>query len=125
VEKHVSIRIANFFRFSARYSLLTIGTVVFIFALLSGSKEYGGGISGMIKNSPNALPWLLLLILPGIAWKWELAGGILITALGLAMVFFFNIGSNNFYITTFLITILIPLFGIFFLISWHLRNKLK
>lgn len=44
----------------ARTLLLAITTIVFVFALVSGSESYGGGLIGIIKNSPNAFPWLLL-----------------------------------------------------------------
>ena len=77
------IKTANIFRNIARYSLLIIGVLIFIFALLSGAEKLGGGIMGIIKNSPNALPWALLLILVYVAWKWELVGGIIVTGLGL------------------------------------------
>ena len=111
---------ANFFRNTARYVLLTLGIPVFIFALLSGS----GGISGIIQNSPNAIPWLLLLVLVFIAWRWELIGGVIITLLGLIMVYFFNFRSPNFFLVTFILTLLITLFGSFFLLSWYLRKNI-
>ena len=37
----------------ARTLLLAITTIVFVFALVSGSESYGGGLIGIIKNSPN------------------------------------------------------------------------
>ncbi len=102
-----NLKIANILRFSARYSLLTIGIVVFIFALLSGSEGYGNEIQGIVKNSPNALPWLLLLVFLAIAWKFELTGGILIIISGFTLTVFFNAGGNHFYLTTFIMTSLI------------------
>jgi hypothetical protein len=39
-----------------------LGILVCI-ALLSGSKEYGGELKGIVMNSPNALPWVLVFIL--------------------------------------------------------------
>ena len=119
-----SLFAANFFRNTARYTLLVLGILVFIFALLSGSQEYGGGIEGIIKNSPNAIPWLLLLILIFIAWKWELTGGIIITVLGLIMVYFFNFRGPNFFLVTFILTLFITALGSFFILSWYLRKKI-
>ena len=116
--------IANICRYSARYTLLIIGILVFIFALLSGSESEGGGIMGILKNSPNAIPWLVLLILVLIAWKWELIGGILITIIGLVMVYYFNFSGPNFTLLVFIMTILIAMFGSFFIISWYLRKKI-
>jgi len=104
---------------------LFIGLIVFVFALLSGSERYGGGISGILQNSPNALPWLILLILIFVAWKWELIGGIIITLLGIVMFYFFNFKGNHFFLSTFILTILIVVLGSFFLISWFLRKKLN
>lgn len=116
------IKTANIFRNTARYSLLVIGVLVFIFALLSGAESKGGGVMGIIKNSPNALPWVLLLFLVYVAWKWELVGGIIITALGLFLFYFFNFAGNNFFLFTFILTLLIILLGSFFILSWYLRK---
>jgi len=114
---------ANSCRYIARFSLLTISIVVFVFALLSGSEDYGGGFMGVLKNSPNALPWLIVLILVYIAWKWELVGGITVTLFGMYLVYFFNFQGSNFYISTFIMTIFIVLMGVLFLLSWVLRKK--
>lgn len=116
------IKTANIFRNTARYSLLVIGVLVFIFALLSGAESKGGEVMGIIKNSPNALPWVLLLFLVYVAWKWELVGGIIITALGLFLFYFFNFAGNNFFLFTFILTLLIILLGSFFILSWYLRK---
>ena len=113
---------ANILRNIARYTLLLIGILVFIFALLSGSEGYGGGIIGIIKNSPNAIPWAFLLALVFIAWKWELVGGIIITTLGIVMVYFFNFRGPNFYLSTFILTLMIAVLGSLFIFSWRLRK---
>lgn len=124
MEKNKVSKTANILRNTARYTLLVLGVLVFIFALLSGSGEYGGGISGIIKNSPNALPWLILLIIIFIAWKWELVGGIIITLLGIAMLLFFIIFGNNFFLATFILILLIIILGSFFIISWYLTKSM-
>jgi len=118
------IKTANILRNTARYSLLIIGVLIFIFALLSGAESKGGGVMGIIKNSPNALPWVLLLILVYVAWKWELVGGIIITALGLFLFYFFNFAGNNFFLFMFILTLLIILLGSFFILSWYLRKDI-
>ena len=73
-----------------RYILLILGILITFFALLSGAESYGGGIEGIIKNSPNALPWIILIVLILISWKWEFAGGIGLIIFGGCMMFFFN-----------------------------------
>ncbi len=114
---------AIYLRNVARYVLLAIGVLTFIFALLSGSEEYGGGLKGIVYNSPNALPWLVLLILVFVAWKWELIGGILITLLGIFFLFFFVLSGSNFFFVTLIITLIPIIFGSFFIISWYLTKN--
>ena len=123
MEKNRALKTANILRNIARYSLLVIGILVFIFALLSGSEDYGGGFKGIIKNSPNALPWLLLLVLIYVAWKWELIGGIIITILGFVMLYFFNFNGPNFFLITFILCLLIIALGSCFILSWYLRRN--
>jgi hypothetical protein len=117
------IKTADLFRSVARYPLLILGILVFLFALLSGSEGYGGGIMGIIKNSPNAIPWAILLILVLVAWKWELIGGILIVVLGIAMFYLLIWGTLFFSLFTFLLTIIITILGSFFIVSRLLRRN--
>jgi hypothetical protein len=117
------IKSADLFRSLARYPLLILGILVFLFALLSGSEGYGGGIMGIIKNSPNAIPWAILLILVLVAWKWELIGGILIVGLGIAMFYLLNWGALFFSLFPFFLTIIITILGSFFIVSWLLRRN--
>ena len=118
MEESRKLRVANILRNIARYVLLILGTLVFIFALFSGS----GGIKGIIQNSPNALPWLILLILVFVAWKWELIGGLIITLIGLVMLYFFNFHGPNFFLATLILTLIIIILGSFFILSWYLRK---
>ena len=117
------LKTANILRGIARYTLLVLAILVFIFALLSGSEEKGGGIAGIIKNSPNAIPWLILLIFVYVAWKWELVGGIIITLLGIAMLYFLVFVAPNFFLATFILILLIIMLGAFFILNWHLRKE--
>jgi len=73
-----------------RYILLIFGILITLFAILSGTERYGGGIEGIIKNSPNALPWIVFIVLVLISWKWEFIGGISLIIFGGCMMFFFN-----------------------------------
>ena len=115
------VKLATFLRNVARSALLIIGICVFAFALVSGSEEYGGGISGIIQNSPNSLPWLLLLILSYISWKWELVGGILVVILGAIMMYFFHV-FVVFDLIPFILASSITLSGLFLISSWYLRK---
>lgn len=108
---------ATFLQNGARYILLLIGSILFAFALLSGSEDYGGGFGGLLKNSPNALPWLLFIALVALSWKQQLLAGVLITVFGAAMVYFLNFSGPNFWWITFITTALIPLMGIALVIS--------
>ncbi len=117
------IKTANWFRNIARYAMLIIGVLIFVFALLSGAEEYGGGLRGIIKNSLNALPWIALMVIVFVAWKWELVGGVLIILVGIFAYWFMSFRGNNINVAPFIIFLLIILMGEFFLISWYLRRK--
>ena len=98
-------------------------TTVFIFSLVSGAETYGGGMEGIIKNSPNSLPWLLLLGALFIAWKREFIGGSIIVILGASLYLFFNCIGTNHFAATYLLTLIIVLLGICFITSWYLRKQ--
>ena len=123
METTQKIKTANILRNIARYVLLTLGILVFLFALVSGSEQYGGGLQGILKNSPNALPWVILLAAVYIAWKRELAGGIIITLAGVGMLILFILKANNFYWPVLLLVLLIMVLGVFFILSWRLRRE--
>jgi hypothetical protein len=78
----------------AWWALLVIAGWWFLFALLSGSETYGGGLRGIVMNSPNALPWLLLLILVGVARRRPRLGGLFIAFFGVLVLFFFRAWSS-------------------------------
>ncbi|HAW50964.1 MAG TPA: hypothetical protein DCX54_01360 [Flavobacteriales bacterium] len=115
------INTADFLRNIARYFLLITGICVFGFALVSGSEEYGGGITGIVRNSPNALPWVLLLILTYISWKWELTGGIIVLCFSIVLLFFFHV-FVRFNVVVFLLISTIGISGVFLIASWYLRK---
>lgn len=116
---------AVFFRYLARFILLSVSIMVFGFAFVSGANMDDGIISGIIENSPNVLPRLLLLGLTVLAWKYELIGGLVITCLGVYLIYFFNFSEPNFLISTFNLSLLITILGLFFVVSWAIRRKLN
>jgi len=115
-------KLAKYLRYTARTILLIISIFWFVFALLSGAEEYGGGLKGIITNSSNSLPWLLLFLLVRVAWKKELIGGSLISLIGLVTIVFFKTYQH---IEIFLL-ISLPLIvlGCFLMASYYLdKNK--
>lgn len=62
----------------------------FGFSLFSGAESFGGGYRGLLANSPNALPWLALLIFVYFSYTYEIISGALITAEGIFTLFFFD-----------------------------------
>ena len=97
MNKEKNLLLAKYLRGIARYTLLVVFSLVFIFALL-------------------------FLVLLFIAWKWELIGGILITLLGFGAMYYFCFPWKGlefaFYLSLFII-----IFGSLFIISWYLRRK--
>ena len=112
---------AKYLRYCARTVLVIVATFWFVFALLSGAEEYGGGIKGLLLNSPNALPWLLLGVLVYIAFKWELAGGLLIAGMGVFTVFFFH--SYKSPVVFFGVSVPVFVLGGFLVVSWYLTKQ--
>ena len=108
-------------RTTARILGIIYGILIFIFALVSGAEAYGNDFMAIVKNSPNALPWLIFLLLVWLAWKNELLGGIIITILGIAMLFFFQV-FGNFMMATFIIVLIVIMIGNLFLLSWWIRK---
>lgn len=121
MEREGRHKTAHIIRRFARIVLLLLGTLLFIFALLSGADRLGGGIKGIIANAPNALPWLFLLIAVFIAFKWELIGGLLILIMGIFTIFFFNAIMNLFVLL--LISIPLIVCGKLLLIAWYLDRN--
>ncbi len=99
--------------------LLLLGLLVFVFALLSGSEDIG-----LLKNSLNTLPWIALLLVTLYAWKKPVFGGLILILLGLAMVYFFNFSGKNFFLSTFILTLVIPLLGFVILFCGYYLNNL-
>ena len=115
------IQIAKRICYFTRLTLLVFTIFWMLFALLSGAERIGGGVRGVIYNAPNALPWFILLIFVLLTFKWEFIGGIAIILVGFLTLFFFNAPKNHFIL--WMISIPIIIFGIIFLISWHLSRK--
>ena len=108
---------------TTKMALTILGIGIFIFALIMGAHDYGENAEGLIKNLPNTWPWAILLVFIIIAWKNERIGGILITLYGIVLVYFFNFSGPNFWMFTFVLTMVIPVLGICLLLGNHLKAK--
>lgn len=109
------------FRISARILGVVFGVLLFVFALISGAEEYGNDFWAVLKNSPNALPWLIYLLIVLIAWKRELIGGLLLVVFGIFFLFFFGV-FDHFILATFIIVLFVIINGLLFLGSWWQRR---
>ena len=114
-------RAAKYLRYTARTILVIVSSFWFVFALLSGAQTHGQGIKAILMNSPNALPWLLLGVLVFVAFKWELAGGLLIAGMGVFTVFFFNAYKSAIFF--FAISVPLLILGGFFIVCWCLEKQ--
>jgi len=115
-------QIANILQKTAIIAGIIIGSLVFVFALLSGSENNEGGISSIIKNSPNAFPWLVFLGLIWFASRKELIGGSIILSLGLYMLYHFNVFSDP-NIAPLIISALVISIGLLFVLSWSFMEE--
>lgn len=100
----------------AEVLLLFITSVIYIYALISGSENLGGGFIGILRNFPNTLAWILLFSINYLVWKNEMIGGIILIAFGLLITWFFNFTGPNFWWSTFTLTSLLTIFGVIFMI---------
>lgn len=102
--------------------ITVLSFLIFLFALFSGAEGFGGGLRGVIRNSPNALPWLVLFVFVYFLWKREIVGGILLVVFSVFTIFMFDVFDDN--LGVFLI-ISLPLLltGAFFLYKNLRRNN--
>lgn len=100
---------------------LVFGLFIFIFSLFSGSEEYGGGFTGVLKNSPNALPWAVLLGIVYLAWKNDKIGGYFFLAFGILSVLFFKTWQDL--IVFLIVSFPMLLVGGLFLLNYYDKGK--
>lgn len=103
-------------------ALIAVSVLLIGFALLSGSEAYDGGLDGIIQNSPNSSPWVILLLASLISLKRPLFGGFLVLMIGLGMFFFFNF-RGDFFLSTFIISLLILLLGLVLIMCGYYLKK--
>ncbi|MGE5348118.1 MAG: hypothetical protein ACM3NP_02460 [Actinomycetota bacterium] len=78
----------------------------------------------------HLVPTFILIALLVVAWKWELAGGILITLVGLVVTpFLYNMNyqrtssANSAFVVILMITLPFIIIGILFIISHFIKRK--
>ena len=88
--------------------LLVVGSVCLIaFSLMSGSEG-----SGILHNIPNSLPWIILLIITCITFRWQILGGVFLVLFGIFTIFFFS--ALEFLWILFIISLPIIIIGLLF-----------
>lgn len=90
--------------------MVLLSSWILLFALVSGAEE--NSLKGVIQNSMNAWPWILLFFLNFLSWKKPLLAGVLITLFGLVSTYFFSFGGGNFHPFVFTMMVGITLVGL-------------
>lgn len=109
-------------RWATRAMAVLYTVLFFLFALFSGA-EPGQGLKGIILNSPNALPWLVLGLFILLAWKEEFIGGSIIAVFGLITIFYFDTYKNL--VAFMIISFPLLLIGVLFVLNHHIRKNKK
>jgi hypothetical protein len=104
-------------------TLFVLGILILIFSLISGSEAYGGSLAGVVKNSPNSIPWVIFLILVIIAWKSNVWGGFLLVIFGGVITYYFNFTGSNFFMTTFIFCLMVIFLGLVVLFTGATISK--
>lgn len=117
MENEKQLKIIRTLRKWALIILTVISILLLVFSLLSGSEDYGGGLSGIVKNSPNSLPWVVFVMGVFIAWRRNVWGGLLIAIFGGVITYYFNFTGSNFFLITFIVCLLIVFLGLLVLFS--------
>jgi len=90
------------------WGLTLISLLLFVFALFSGAEE--NTFQGLLKNSPNALPWLIMLAISLFGWKHRLVTGIAALILGTFFIVFLAVNGSTLFVV-YIVVGLIPMFG--------------
>lgn len=78
-------------QFWSAFAVLSATTLFWaIFALLSGAEEFGGGWGGLVRNAPNAVPWVVLIAVLIVSFRTPMWGGLLFVAAGLFSIVQFD-----------------------------------
>lgn len=125
MEEKQLIRVARVLKVSSRIVLVILALGLFAFSFMSGSESYGGGLKGMLQNMPNTMPWAGLLLLVIASWKWQLWASILVFLATLFLLYFFNFAGENFFFSTFVLSLLLVFLGFALMITTLATRKPK
>jgi hypothetical protein len=117
MEEKQLLRVARILKVSARIVLLIMAVCLFGFSFLSGSESFGGGVQGILRNMPNTIPWAGLIVLVLFSWKQPLWGSILVFLATLFILYFFNFAGENFFLSTFVLSLLLVFLGFALMIT--------
>ncbi len=78
----------------ARTALVVVTLFWIIFGIATGFQNEGG-ISSIFDNYMNILPWVAIIVLWFVAWRWEIIGGLLIIAFSVYMAFYLNVFEGS------------------------------
>ena len=109
----------------AQAILLILTLFWIVFAVLSGAEEQGGGFKGLIKNIPNALPWLVLLAFNFLIYRFNLIGGIVIFLFSWFCFFAFNMYEQKSGAVFFLIFVPLLIISLIFIGNGIMNIRLK
>jgi hypothetical protein len=70
--------------------LMVWSIALFLFALMSGAEATDGTIVGIVANAPNALLWLVPIVLIYVTWKRQIIGGLLFFLFGVTTILLFS-----------------------------------
>ena len=90
------------------WGLTLISLLLFVFALFSGAEE--NTFQGLLKNSPNALPWLIMLAISLFGWKNKLITGVAALILGTLFIVFLAVKGSTL-LVVYIVIGLVPMFG--------------
>jgi hypothetical protein len=80
----------SMFGIGAILLLMVWSITLFLFALMSGAEASDGTVAGIVANAPNALLWLVPIVLIYVTWKRQIIGGLLFFLFGVATILLFS-----------------------------------
>lgn len=89
--------------------------------MVSGSEGFGEGIRGILINSPNAIPWLVLFGFVYVAWRWEHIGASLLLLMSVFTILFFRTYTDV--VVFMIISVPLLLLAAAFLFCWYVDRK--
>jgi len=74
----------------ARTALVVVTLFWIIFGIITNAQSEGG-LSSIFDSFMSILPWLAIIVLWFVAWRWEIIGGLLTIAFSIYMAFYLGV----------------------------------